>query len=45
MNRTGGEPDAVGFDKTSGEYILYDFSGGSKHITFHLESNDIDNLK
>ncbi len=26
MDRTGGEPDVVGFDKSTGEYILYDCS-------------------
>lgn len=26
MERTGGEPDVVGFDKKTGEYILYDCS-------------------
>jgi len=26
MDRTGGEPDVVGFDKKSGEYIFYDCS-------------------
>ncbi len=26
MERTGGEPDVVGFDKTTGEYIFYDCS-------------------
>lgn len=29
MERTGGEPDAVGFDKKSGEYIFYDCSAES----------------
>jgi hypothetical protein len=26
MERTGGEPDVVGFDKKSGEYVFYDCS-------------------
>lgn len=26
MERTGGEPDVIGFDKTKGEYIFYDCS-------------------
>jgi len=26
MERTGGEPDVVGFDKTTGEYIFFDCS-------------------
>lgn len=29
MERTGGEPDVVGFDKQTGEYIFYDFSAES----------------
>ncbi len=29
MERTGGEPDVVGYDKTTGEYILYDCSAES----------------
>src|SRR6202045_2157758 len=29
MERTGGEPDVVGHDKKSGEYILYDCSAES----------------
>ncbi len=29
MDRTGGEPDVVGFDKTTGEYIFYDCSAES----------------
>jgi hypothetical protein len=29
MERTGGEPDIVGHDKTTGEYILYDCSAES----------------
>src|SRR5205807_8274516 len=29
MERTGGEPDVVGFDKKTGEYIFYDCSGES----------------
>jgi hypothetical protein len=27
MERTGGEPDVVGHDKKTGEYIFYDCSG------------------
>src|SRR5918994_164179 len=27
MERTGGEPDVVGHDKTTGEYVFYDFIG------------------
>jgi hypothetical protein len=29
MERTGGEPDVVGFDKKSGEYLFYDCSAES----------------
>ena len=29
MERTGGEPDVVGFDKKSGEYIFYDCAAES----------------
>jgi len=29
MERTGGEPDVVGFDKTTGEYLFYDCSAES----------------
>jgi len=29
MERTGGEPDVVGYDKSSGEYIFYDCSAES----------------
>lgn len=31
MERTGGEPDVVGYDKKSGEYIFYDCSEESPH--------------
>src|SRR6266403_1408613 len=29
MESTGGEPDVVGYDKKTGEYIFYDCSGES----------------
>ncbi|MGH9587802.1 MAG: DUF4256 domain-containing protein [Acidobacteriaceae bacterium] len=29
MERTGGEPDVVGFDRTTGEYVFYDCSAES----------------
>src|SRR4051812_15641043 len=29
MERTGGEPDVVGFDKKTGDYIFYDCSAES----------------
>jgi hypothetical protein len=31
MEKTGGEPDVVGFDKKAGEYIFYDCSPESPH--------------
>ena len=31
METTGGEPDVVGFDKKTGEYIFYDCSAESPH--------------
>jgi len=31
MERTGGEPDVVGFDKKTGEYIFYDCSAESPY--------------
>ena len=30
MERTGGEPDVVGYDKNTGEYIFYDCSAESR---------------
>ena len=32
MERTGGEPDVVGFDKKTGEYIFYDCSEESPKV-------------
>ena len=41
MERTGGEPDVVGFDKKSGEYIFFDCSAespsGRRSICFDRE--------
>jgi len=41
MERTGGEPDVVGFDKKTGEYIFYDCSaespGGRRSICYDRE--------
>ena len=31
MEKTGGEPDVVGFDKKTGEYIFYDCAAESPH--------------
>jgi hypothetical protein len=42
MERTGGEPDVVGFDKKTGEYIFYDCSaespGGRRNICYDREA-------
>jgi hypothetical protein len=42
MERTGGEPDVVGFDKRSGEYIFYDCSaespGGRRSVCYDREA-------
>src|SRR5512142_1144559 len=42
MERTGGEPDVVGHDKTTGEYIFYDCSaqspGGRRSICYDGEA-------
>jgi hypothetical protein len=41
MERTGGEPDVVGYDKTTGEYIFYDCSvespSGRRSICYDRE--------
>ena len=42
MERTGGEPDVVGFDKTTGEYIFYDCSAetpkGRRSVCYDREA-------
>src|SRR5882762_4737891 len=42
MERTGGEPDVVGFDKKTGEYIFYDCSAespnGRRSVCYDLEA-------
>ena len=42
MERTGGEPDAVGYDKKTGEYIFYDCSAespsGRRSLCYDRES-------
>lgn len=42
MERTGGEPDVVGFDKETGEYIIYDCSPespiGRRNICYDREA-------
>ena len=52
MERTGGEPDVVGFDKKTGEYIFYDCSpespGGRRSLCYDgaaLESRKEDKPK
>ena len=44
MERTGGEPDVVGFDVNSGEYIFYDCSAetpkGRRSICYDREALD-----
>ncbi|MGN6532141.1 MAG: DUF4256 domain-containing protein [Ginsengibacter sp.] len=42
MERTGGEPDVVGYDKKTGEYIFYDCSPqspeGRRNLCYDLEA-------
>jgi hypothetical protein len=42
MERTGGKPDVIGFDKKTGEYIFYDCSaespGGRRSICYDREA-------
>ncbi len=42
MERTGGEPDVVGFDTTTGEFIFFDCSaetpGGRRNVCYDQES-------
>ena len=42
MERTGGEPDAVGYDKKTGEYIFYDCSAespkGRRNVCYDREA-------
>jgi hypothetical protein len=44
MERTGGEPDVVGYDKKTGEYIFYDCSGespkGRRSVCYDREALD-----
>jgi hypothetical protein len=44
MERTGGEPDIVGHDEKTGEYIFYDFSAESpkdrRNITYDREGQE-----
>jgi len=44
MERTGGEPDIVGFDKKTGEYIFYDFAAespkGRRSVCYDREALD-----
>jgi Protein of unknown function (DUF4256) len=44
MERTGGEPDVVGYDKTSGEYIICDCSAesprGRKNVCYDRDAQE-----
>jgi hypothetical protein len=44
MERTGGEPDAVGYDEKTGEYIFYDCSAetpnGRRNVCYDREGQD-----
>lgn len=44
MERTGGEPDVVGFDKEAGEYIFYDCSAespkGRRSVCYDREAQE-----
>jgi hypothetical protein len=44
MERTGGEPDVVGYDKKTGEYIFYDCSAespkGRRSLCYDREALD-----
>jgi hypothetical protein len=44
MERTGGEPDIVGYDKKTGEYIFYDCSAespnGRRNVSYDREGLD-----
>ena len=45
MERTGGEPDVVGHDKTTGEYIFYDCSAespiGRRNVCYDREALEV----
>jgi len=45
MERTGGEPDVVGFDKKKGEYIFYDCSAesprGRRNVCYDREGQEV----
>jgi hypothetical protein len=44
MERTGGEPDVVGYDKKTGEYIFYDCSAesplGRRNVSYDREGQE-----
>jgi len=42
MERTGGEPDVVGYDKKAGEYIFYDCSAESPKESYYYQFIGID---
>ena len=45
MERTGGEPDVVGYDKKTGEYIFYDCSAetpkGRRNVCYDYEGQEV----
>ena len=45
MERTGGEPDVVGYDKETGEYIFYDCSAespkGRRNVCYDHEGQEV----
>lgn len=45
MDRTGGEPDVVGFDKKTGEYVFYDCSAespaGRRSLCYDREAREV----
>jgi hypothetical protein len=47
MERTGGEPDVVGHDKKSGEYVFYDCSAQSPkgRVSFCYDREALDSRK
>jgi Protein of unknown function (DUF4256) len=47
MERTGGEPDVVGHDKKTGEYVFYDCSAQSPkgHTSFCYDREALDSWK
>jgi hypothetical protein len=46
MEETGGEPDAIGYDKKTGEFIFYDCSAespkGRRNVCYDPEALEIE---